>query len=233
MSPPTFLAYAPQQAPVALFGTTQAASGATEFDAAASNAQGGRTIARYDWSFGDGTVLADGGPAPGHTYPNPGAYAATVTVTDSAGCSAAATFNGSLSICAGGSAATASQAVHVTAAEPPATSSRRPAAPVEAKLARPRAATATPDRKGTKVLLTWAEPEDAAAPDSTRYLVAWSTLHSAQGPGDPNMHHVRVAGATHVVLRTSPGSTLHLAVYAYRPDGSLTRATKTTRRLPR
>jgi hypothetical protein len=47
------------------------------------------------------------------------------------------------------------------------------------------------------------------------------------------MHHLRVIGTTHVVLRTAPGTTLHLAVYAYGADGSFTRATKTTVRLPR
>ena len=79
MSPPSYLAYAPQQAPVAAFGTTQAASGATAFDAGASQAFGGRTIARYDWSFGDGTALADAGPAPSHSYPQPGEYTATLS----------------------------------------------------------------------------------------------------------------------------------------------------------
>ena len=120
MSPPSYLAYAPQQAPLAAFGTTQAASGATAFDAGASQAFGARTIARYDWSFGDGTALADAGPAPSHSYPQPGEYTATLSVTDSAGCSLAGSFNGSLSICAGGPGATASQTVHVTAPAPPA-----------------------------------------------------------------------------------------------------------------
>ena len=46
------------------------------------------------------------------------------------------------------------------------------------------------------------------------------------------MHHLRVRGRAHVSLRTSPHSTVHLAVYAYGPDGSLTRGTKTTVRLP-
>jgi hypothetical protein len=41
-----------------------------------------------------------------------------------------------------------------------------------------------------------------------------------------------VRGKAYVVLRRSPHTTLHLAVYAYGPDGSLTRGTKTTVRLP-
>jgi hypothetical protein len=243
MSPPAYLAYTPQQAPVAAFSTTQAASGATIFDAGASRALGGRTIARYDWSFGDGTALADAGAAPSHAYAQPGDYTATVTETDSAGCSVAGTFSGSMSICAGGASATASESVHVTTPAPPAppASPETPATPASAEQgspdqpegARPRAATATPDRKGKTLLLTWAKPEGAPVAGSIRYLVAWSTLHSAQGPGDPNMHHLRVIGTTHLVLRTAPGTTLHLAVYAYGADGLLTRATKTTVRLPR
>jgi hypothetical protein len=37
----------------------------------------------------------------------------------------------------------------------------------------------------------------------------------------------------HILLRTRPGSTLHLAVYAQLADGTFTRATKTTLRLRR
>jgi hypothetical protein len=238
MSTPSYLAYSPQQAPVAALSSTQAANGVTSFDASASHALGGRTIARYDWSFGDGSSLADAGPAPGHTYPQPGDYTATVAVTDSAGCSLAGTFNGSLSICAGGTGARASEAVHVTApGEPEAPAvveagSSQQGSPNRVDAPRPTAATATPDRSGKQLLLTWATPADAPDPAAARYLVAWSTLHSAHGPGDPNMHHLRVTGKTHVRLRTPPRSTVHLAVYAYGADGTLTRATKTTVRLP-
>ena len=35
------------------------------------------------------------------------------------------------------------------------------------------------------MLLSWAKPDDAAVPAPSRYLVAWSTLHSAHGPGIP------------------------------------------------
>ncbi|MCC5841649.1 MAG: PKD domain-containing protein, partial [Opitutales bacterium] len=55
------------------------------FDASASTAATGASIVRYDWNFGDGTVLADGGATPGHTYTATGTYNATVTITDSAG----------------------------------------------------------------------------------------------------------------------------------------------------
>ena len=238
MGTPAYLAYTPQQAPVAALSAAQGANGTTSLDASASHALGGRTIARYDWSFGDGSSLADAGPSPSHTYPQPGDYTAAVTVTDSAGCSLAATFNGSLSICAGGSGAKASATVHVTT--PPAPATPEGAAPADPGHAtgplaaeRPTAATATPGGEGTNVLLSWAKPDDMPSGGSARYLVAWSTLYSAHGPGDPNMHHLRVVGTTHVRLRTPPHSTVHLAVYAYGADGSFTRATKTTVRLPR
>ncbi len=47
------------------------------------------------------------------------------------------------------------------------------------------------------------------------------------------MYRMSVQGRTNIVLRTRPRTTMHLAVYAYAPDGSFTRATKTTVRLPR
>ena len=57
-------------APRASFGAKQAPPGAlTRFDA------GGSTGAvRFDWNFGDGTTLADGGPTPTHRYAKAGVY---------------------------------------------------------------------------------------------------------------------------------------------------------------
>lgn len=242
MSAPAYIAYAPQVAPVAAFGSTQTADGSTSFDARSSHAFEGRTIARYDWSFGDGTTLADGGPTPSHAYPQAGDYTATLTVTDSAGCSVAGTFNGSMALCSGGTGAAATHAVHVAAAAPvevaAPTGATAPAGggvtepPVQLEPAPPTAATAALNKSGKKLLLSWAKPGSEPASGSTVYLIAWSTLHSAQGPGDPNMHHLRVKGKTHILMRTSPHTTLHFAVYAYGADGSLTRATKTTVRVP-
>jgi hypothetical protein len=239
MSAPNFLVHSPQQAPVAAFSATQATDGSTSLEAGASQAVGGRTLTRYDWSFGDGTTIATAGPAVSHTYPRAGDYVATLTVTDSAGCSVANTFSGTMAICAGSATATIAATVHVAGSPPapailaapetfealPELAAEKPEAP------RPRAAAATPDVSGKKLLLTWAKPEGAH--DETRYLIAWSTLHSSQGPGDPNMHRLRVKGRTSIQLRTRPRTTLHLAVYAYAADGSITRATKTTVRLPR
>jgi uncharacterized repeat protein (TIGR02543 family) len=54
------------------------------FDASASFDPDG-TITRYDWNFGDGNTVADGGANRQHTYLAPGTYTATVTVTDDSG----------------------------------------------------------------------------------------------------------------------------------------------------
>jgi PKD repeat protein len=44
----------------------------------------GGTITSYDWDFGDGTVLVNGGPSVQHTYSTLGTKPVTLTVTDSA-----------------------------------------------------------------------------------------------------------------------------------------------------
>jgi len=225
------LAFAPDQAPVAALAAT-AAGEAVTFDAGASHAVDG-AIARYDWNFGDGTSLADAGPAPTHVYPRAGDYTARVTVTDSAGCSVARVSNGSMAICAGSPAAATGLSLHLAdaLAQIPAAEdtghSRVAGGSPAAELPRPLEAAATPNVRGDKVLVTWKGP-DGAPP--IRYLLAWSTLHSAHGPADPNMHHLYWT-APHILLRTRPGTTLHLAVYAQMPGGTFTRATKTTLRL--
>ena len=57
-----------------------AAGSATRFDASGSSAASAASVARYDWDFGDGTTLANGGPTPTHTYAAAGAYAPRLTV---------------------------------------------------------------------------------------------------------------------------------------------------------
>ena len=232
------LSYAPLQPPVAVLSSRVSPAGVVTLDAAASH--GAAPIARYDWTFGDGTSLADGGPAPTHVYPASGDYTATVTLTDALGCGATGTFGGRQSFCAGSSVARASTTVHVAAAPvtvPPAVplaesapAPERAIQPGQAtEFARPLAAAAAPNASNTSVLLTWAKP---AGEEPVQYLIAWSTLHSAQGPGDPNMRHLRVR-KTNVKMRVKPRTTLHFAVYALGADGRYTRATKTTLRLPR
>ena len=224
MRPPNFLAYSPQQAPAASFTAAPTAAGATSFDAGASRAFDGRAIARYDWSFGDGTTLADAGPAPNHTYAKPGVYAATLSVTDSAGCSTAGTFNGSMSICAGSDRAAVSERVEVTGATPlPLAAATVPAI----RLAAPTPLTVTPGGHGRHVLLSWRAP--AGAPATTHYLIAWSTTASPAGPGDRRVHHLHWNTRAHILMRGARrGTTLHYAVYAYGPEGKLSRGAKAT-----
>jgi DNA-binding beta-propeller fold protein YncE len=71
------------------------------------------TVARYDWDFGDGTVLRDGGPEPHHIYTTPGTFTARVTVTDDEGCSTTRVFTGQATLCNGSDAATATVTVTV------------------------------------------------------------------------------------------------------------------------
>jgi PKD repeat protein len=54
------------------------------YDASASKDSDG-TITNYAWNFGDGTTLTGSYEFVGHTYPAPGTYTVTLTVTDNAG----------------------------------------------------------------------------------------------------------------------------------------------------
>jgi hypothetical protein len=242
----SLLAFAPDQPPIAVLGSSRAGS-TVHLDASASVAVNG-VVARYDWDFGDGTALADGGPTPTHTYAAPGDYVATVTLTDSAGCSTAETFTGAMSICAGSAAAATSETVHVTSnpAPPPVSPPVPPPSPptdptppasapsppsVPEPLVVPRSLTGTAGVGGSRVRLTWTPAP--GAPPVSRYLIAWSSLHSAQGPTDPHMRHVWTS-QTHLLMPGArPGTTLHYAIYAVGSDGRLTKAGKTTIRLPR
>jgi DNA-binding beta-propeller fold protein YncE len=84
----------PNQAPVAGFSAVAGTAGAsTQFDASSASDPDG-TIVRYDWDFGDGTTLPDGGPTPSHVYTTPGSYFATLVVTDNEGASTGTIFTG-------------------------------------------------------------------------------------------------------------------------------------------
>jgi PKD domain-containing protein/lactonase family protein with 7-bladed beta-propeller len=104
---PERLVFQPQSPPVAKFSVKAAAPGdATRF-------HGGTSVdaARYDWNFGDGTVLADGGPNPSHAYAKAGVYQATLTVTDAAGCSSRQFYTGQSTVCPGGASPIATASV--------------------------------------------------------------------------------------------------------------------------
>lgn len=95
------LAVQPNQGPAAeLTVDARPAGEATRFDASASTDPDGR-VARFDWTFGDGTTLRDGGPTPTHTYRRPGTFTATVTVTDDENCSTTRVFTGTTAHCNG------------------------------------------------------------------------------------------------------------------------------------
>lgn len=116
------VAITPNQGPGAAFstgaqqalrgGAARTADAEVDFDGGTST-DGDGTIARYDWSFGDGTSLPDGGPTPTHAYAEDGTYEVQLTVTDNEGCADELIFTGQTAYCNGGAAATATQEVVV------------------------------------------------------------------------------------------------------------------------
>lgn len=110
---PTGIAVVPDQAPVAAFSTVPAPAGSpTTFNGSASSDLDG-AVARYDWAFGDGSTLPNGGPTPTHTYAAAGVYTATLTVTDDGGCSTAFVFTGQTALCNGSTTAVTTRTVTV------------------------------------------------------------------------------------------------------------------------
>jgi hypothetical protein len=114
--PTTYLAgnlvASPNQPPVAgfsteLFGLT------VVVDALDGSSDPDGQVARYDWDFGDGTTLQDGGPITAHDYPAFGTYTVTVTETDDQGCSTTRTYTGSTVGCNGGPGARTTHTVTV------------------------------------------------------------------------------------------------------------------------
>jgi YVTN family beta-propeller protein len=125
---PNAIAITPDQGPSAAFDSTpQPARHATSFDGSGSSDPDG-TVARYDWNFGDGTTVQNGGPTPSHTYAKGGTYTVTLTVTDNEGCSSALVFTGNTAYC--NSAPGATIAHQVTVPGPPVVSITSPASGV-------------------------------------------------------------------------------------------------------
>ena len=128
----TGVVVSPNQSPVARFEVAVAPAGsAVSFDGATASDQDG-SITRYDWDFGDGTTLPNGGPQVAHVYAQPGAYEARLVVTDNEGASTLTTFTGTSVLGNGSPAAAASRLVLVGAPELP-----PPPAPLAAQPARP------------------------------------------------------------------------------------------------
>jgi DNA-binding beta-propeller fold protein YncE len=106
----------PNQAPMASFEAAPGSAGsATQFDASGAADPDG-TIVRYDWDFGDGTRLPDGGPSPQHVYTQPGTYTVTLVVTDNEGASTTTIFTGGTVLAGGGPGAQATRQIQVAAA---------------------------------------------------------------------------------------------------------------------
>ena len=95
---PTFQ---PGPVPVASFTAQAAAPGA----GATFNASTSTNAAVYDWDFGDGTALANGGTNPTHAYAAAGKYTVTLSVKDASGCGSAQIYTGQSTVCPGGAAA--------------------------------------------------------------------------------------------------------------------------------
>ena len=110
------LAIVPNQGPRAAFTATPNPTlrgEAMRFDATGSSDSDG-SLVRYDWDFGDGTILRDGGPTPTHTYSFGGPHTVTLTVVDNEGCSLEIVFPGQTAFCNGGPQARTAQQVQVT-----------------------------------------------------------------------------------------------------------------------
>jgi 6-phosphogluconolactonase (cycloisomerase 2 family) len=76
------VAIQPNQGPTAAVQATPARAGQpSAFDASGSTDPDADAL-RFDWDFGDGTTLANGGAKPEHTYAGPGSYTASVSVAD-------------------------------------------------------------------------------------------------------------------------------------------------------
>ena len=95
---PERILFAPAPAPRATFTAKQAPPGAlSRFDASGSTG-----AVRFDWNFGDGTTLPDGGPTPTHRYAKAGRYGVSLIVTDAQGCSTRSIYTGQSTTCPGG-----------------------------------------------------------------------------------------------------------------------------------
>jgi 6-phosphogluconolactonase (cycloisomerase 2 family) len=93
------------QGPTAQFSVRlRPARRATAFDATASRDSDG-FVAAYDWDFGDGTRLANGGPTPTHVYRKSGSFRVTLTVTDNENCSTHLIYTGQIAYCNGSAVA--------------------------------------------------------------------------------------------------------------------------------
>lgn len=118
----SFVAITPDPAPIALFSATVGAPATpTIFDAGDSVSPVGNII-KYDWDFGDGNTMLDGGETPSHTYATAGTYQVTLTVTNSGHTSLYPAFTGQTLTRNGGPSARSTIFITVGTAVPTVTS---------------------------------------------------------------------------------------------------------------
>ena len=109
----------PNQAPVASFEAVGAPAGsAVVFNAAGASDPDG-SITRYDWDFGDGNTLQNGGPQVAHVFAQPGSYEVRLVVTDNEGASTLTTFTGTSVLGNGSPAAATSRVIQIAAPDLP------------------------------------------------------------------------------------------------------------------
>ena len=109
----------PNQAPVASFEAVGAPAGsAVVFNAAGASDPDG-SITRYDWDFGDGNALQNGGPQVAHVFAQPGSYEVRLVVTDNEGASTLTTFTGTSVLGNGSPAAATSRVIQIAAPDLP------------------------------------------------------------------------------------------------------------------
>jgi DNA-binding beta-propeller fold protein YncE len=117
------IAIVPTQTPRPAFGPSTTELGdPTAFDASATTVDGGEATS-FDWDFGDGTKLADGGPRPTHTYAALGTYRVTLTVRNDCASDAVFTgntvFTGQTALCNGPPTATSARTLAVVDSKAP------------------------------------------------------------------------------------------------------------------
>jgi 6-phosphogluconolactonase (cycloisomerase 2 family) len=141
------VAVGPDQGPHASLSVGARPAGSTTLFNASGSTDVDGTVSRYDWSFGDGATLPNGGPTPAHVYTNPGLYTVAVTTTDDAGCSSAVVFTGQSVLCNGSPSATATATIGVVA--PPTQITQLKLSPA-AFVAAPRGPTVAPAPRGAR-----------------------------------------------------------------------------------
>ena len=168
------LTISPDQAPTAAFTDTPAPAGsASAFNGSGSTASPEQSVARYDWSFGDGTSGQNAGPTPSHTYGAAGTYTVSLTVTDNAGCSTELIFTGQTASCNGSSAAQATHTITVPAPTPPLIAAS-PTAPVLSGLSE----TAKSWREGNALAQSSKKSKKQKLPLGTTFSFALNELAS-------------------------------------------------------